>query len=384
MKRISIGFIGCGFAADLHVHAYRRVPGFEVHLRGACATDLAKTEAFVKRHGFESSYATVEQLLADPAIDVVDIITPPREHVRLIKQAMEAGKHVICEKPLNGYFGSGNDDKEMMYAAVCAQLDELESFLASRSERFFYAENYVYAPAVQKIRTIIEATGEKLLLLRGDESHSGSHAPHAAHWSQNGGGSLIRQGCHPLSALLYLKQAEAERRGESIKVTSVMCDTAHIASALSEDERGSILCRPYDVEDWAQTIITFGDNTRAVVESGDMIVGGVRNSVEAYTAGGCYQANIAPNNALMCYHSDDSALDGVYITEKVETKAGWQHVFLNEEEMRGYVGQFEDFFNCLTTGKEPESGFPLAALTMRVLYASYASAQYGKRFFLEY
>lgn len=383
MRRFSIGFIGCGFAADLHVQAYRRVPGFEVHLHAACALDFKQTQAFVQKHGFAKAYATVDELLDDPDIEIIDIITPPKEHVDLIKRAMEKGKHVFCEKPLNGYFGSGGDDKGHMYESVVAELKELEAFLAPRPERLFYAENYVYAPSVQKIREFITATGEKLLLLRGDESHSGSHAPHAAHWSENGGGSLIRQGCHPLNALLYLKQAEAKRRGEHITVTSVICDASHIGAALTERERGSILSRPVDVEDWAETIITFSDNTKAVVTSGDMIVGGVRNSVEAYTANGCYEANIAPNNAMMCYHTDASALDGVYLTEKVETKNGWQYVFLNEEEMRGYVGQFEDFFICLERGKEPESGFALAYETMQVLYASYASAERGTRFFLE-
>lgn len=383
MKRFSLGFIGSGFAAGLHVQAYSRVPGFDINLHAVCALELQEAQAFAKKHGFTKAYASVDELLDDPEIDIIDIVTVPKEHVNMIIRAMEKGKHVICEKPLNGYFGSGHDDKEHMYESVVAELDRLKAFLATRKERLFYAENYVYAPSVQKIREIITATGEKFLLLRGDESHSGSHAPHAAQWSENGGGSLIRQGCHPLSALLYLKQAEAKRRGEHITVTSVMCDSSHIAATLREDERGSILSRPFDVEDWAEAIITFSDNTKAVVSSGDMIVGGVRNSVEAYTSNGCYEANIAPNNAMMCYHSDASALDGVYLTEKVETKAGWQYIFLNEEEMRGYVGQFEDFFICLKTGKEPESGFALAYETMRVLYAAYVSASSGRRFFLE-
>ncbi len=383
MKQMRIGCIGSGFAAALHAHAYKRVPGFEAILHAVCSADLEGSKAFAAEHGFAQVYETVEQLLDDPLIDIVDIIVPPKDHVSLVKQAMDKGKHVICEKPFNGYFGKGSDSKTMMYEKVCAELDEFALYLQDRKEQLFYAENFIYAPAVVKTKEFLEATGEKASLLRGEESHSGSHAPHAALWEANGGGSLIRQGCHPLSALLYLKQVEAKARGEEIWVTSVLCDSSLVTEHLPPEEKGSILSHPVDVEDWAQTILTFSDKTKAVVTSGDMIVGGVRNTIEVFTSNSCYTANIAPNDAFVCYHTDDSKLDDVYFTEKVETKKGWQNVFLCEEEMRGYVGELEDFFICLTQGKKPESGFPLADETMRVLYASYASAELGKRVFLE-
>ena len=383
MKQFRIGFIGSGFAAGLHVHAYKRVPGFEAILHAVCSADLHQSKAFAAEHGFTKVYETVKQLLDDPAIDIVDIIVPPKDHVALVRMAMDKGKHVICEKPLNGYFGKGSDSKSMMYEKVCAELDDLALYLHGRKEQLFYAENFIYAPSVVKVKEFLHATGEKMLLLRGEESHSGSHALHAALWEANGGGSLIRQGCHPLSALLYLKQVEAKRRGEKIWVTSVLCDASRVTEQLPKEEKGSILSNPIDVEDWAETIITFSDKTKAVISSGDMIVGGVRNTVEVYTSNSCYTANIAPNNAFVCYHTDDSKLENVYFTEKVETKKGWQNVFLCEEEMRGYVGELEDFFICLESGKEPESGFALANETMRVIYASYASAELGKRVYLE-
>lgn len=383
MKQVTVGFIGSGFAAALHAHAFKRVPGFHVVYHAVASLTLETSKAFAKEHGFTHAYATVDELLDDPAIDIVNIIVPPKDHIDLVKRAMEKGKHVICEKPLNGYFGKGSDDKEMMFEKVCEELDDFSRFIEGRKERFFYAENFIYAPAVVKMKEFLEATGEKALLLRGDESHSGSHAAHAALWEANGGGSLIRQGCHPLSALLYLKQIEAKKRNEKIWVESVLCDAGLLTEHLPKEEKGSILSNPVDVEDWAETIITFSDKTRAVVTSGDMIVGGVRNTIEAYTSQSCYVANIAPNNGMLSFHADDSKIGDVYITEKVETKKGWQNVFLCEEEMRGYVGELEDFLICLSERKEPQSGLALADETMRVIYASYASAALGKRIYLE-
>ena len=73
-----------------------------------------------------------------------------------------------------------------------------------------YAEDWVYAPAVAKTAEILNATRDKILFMKAEESHSGSHAAHAAQWAMTGGGALIRQGCHPLSAVLHLKQVEAQ------------------------------------------------------------------------------------------------------------------------------------------------------------------------------
>ena len=78
-----------------------------------------------------------------------------------------------------------------------------------------------------------------------------------------------------------------------------------------------------------------------------MILGGVRNLVEVYTNEGSYQPNIAPNNAMMAYHISEQGLEDVYITEKVETKAGWQNVFVDEEIARSYVGELQDFMGAL-------------------------------------
>lgn len=51
-----------------------------------------------------------DDLLNDPDIDVIDICTPPYVHEEMIEKALAAGKHVICEKPISGYFGCDDDE----------------------------------------------------------------------------------------------------------------------------------------------------------------------------------------------------------------------------------------------------------------------------------
>jgi predicted dehydrogenase len=282
---------------------------------------------------------------------------------------------VICEKPLTGWFAD-KDEPEMLEQVV-KQMDDLREVIRESGKKFFYAENFVYAPSVQKSASLLRATKDRVLFMRGEESHSGSHAGHAALWSMNGGGSLIRQGCHPLSALLYLKQQEGSGNGA---VKSVIADMGYIVPSLNEDERKNINARPKDVEDLANVIMTFEDGTKASVVSGDMILGGVRNEIQVYTTGGVHQCRIAPNDQMQVYHVDESRLKDEYFTEKVETKQGWQSIFLDEDVARGYVGELRDFLLCAAGEKEePESGFELAYETVRIIYGAYQSARDGRR-----
>jgi predicted dehydrogenase len=194
-----------------------------------------------------------------------------------------------------------------------------------------------------------------------------------------GGGSLIRMGCHPLSAVLYLKQIEAKARGEKITVSAVTADVGNVAASLPPEQRPFINAKPVDVEDWGTLTMTFSDGTKATVFSGDMILGGVRNLVEVYTSGGSLFANVTPNNHMMSYMTDEQKLAGVYITEKVDRKTGWQYICLEEEWTRGYLQEIQDFMECVAQGRQPLSDLALAYETIKVNYAGYWAAEEGKR-----
>lgn len=386
MKHVAVGIIGSGFAASLHGDSYQKICGLDVKL-AAVASVEDTVYAYAEKYNIPKIYKDYKELLKDPEIDVVDIITPPHMHVSMVKEALLAGKNVICEKPLTGYFGVkgednervGDMDKRLMYEAVMKEMDELRTVVEQSGKLFMYAENFVYAPSIQKTLQFLRAKKSKILYMKGEESHCGSHAHHAAYWKYNGGGALIRQGCHPLSAAIYLKYQEAAARGEEVWVKSVTADMGVTQNCLPEEEKKFILSRPVDVEDQANVIITFSDGTKANIVAGDMILGGVRNLVEVYTNEGSYQPNIAPNNTMQVYHVNEENLDDVYITEKVETKAGWQNVFVDEEIARGYVGELQDFMECVATGREPQSGFRLAYDSIKTIYAAYLSDDEGIR-----
>jgi len=386
MPKVRVGLVGCGFVAELHMYAYKRVYGVEAEV-SAVAARGAHVVDFAKKHRIARTHRDFRELIADPNLDVIDICTPPMLHASMIVEAMQAGKHVICEKPFAGYFGRDGDKtpigkhvpKSLMYERVMEEMDKTCKAIRASGKLFMYAEDWVYAPAIAKIVEVLKATKDKVLFMKGEESHSGSHAAHAAQWAMTGGGSLIRMGCHPLSAVLYLKQVEAKARGERIDVSAVTADVGNVAACLADKERTYIKAKPVDVEDWGMLTLTFSDGTKSTVFSGDMIMGGVRNVVETYTNGGSLFANITPNNHLMSYLTDEEKLAGVYITEKVDRKTGWQYICLEEEWTRGYLQEIQDFMECVTQKREPLADLALAYETIKVNYAAYWAADEGRR-----
>ncbi len=388
MQTVRIGLVGAGFIAHIHMESYKRVYGLQAKVGAVCARS-ATTREFAAKYGIPKVYSDYRDLMKDPDIDVVDICTPPQLHAPMIEEFLAAGKHVISEKPFTGYFGLPGDEKpvgrvckQRMYEAVLESMDRTAEIIRKSGRLFLYAEDWVYAPAVTKASEILRKTGDKILFLKAEESHSGSHARHAAEWEQTGGGSMIRQGCHPISAVLHLKMVEAKTRGEKFGVKSVVCDTGVVTEALSEEEHRFIAARPVDVEDWSMLSLTFHDGTKATVFSGDFVTGGVRNLIEFNTNTGTLVCNIAPNNAMMSFAADASVLKDVYLTEKVETNAGWQYVLLDEEAARGYLQEAQDFLECVATGRQPLSGLDLAYETIKIIYAGYLSAEKGMRIVL--
>jgi predicted dehydrogenase len=248
-----------------------------------------------------------------------------------------------------------------------------------------YAENFVYAPPVAKVRRFVERSGGAILDIRAEESHSGSHASYARRWRTSGGGSLLRLGAHPIGAALHLKHHEGQfRAGRPVRPLWVTAETARVtASAAFRAQPDRFVVDAWeDVEDWSVAIIGFDDGSRATVFATDVSLGGVKNLVQVYLSNAVLQANINPNASVMTYSPEGRILEGEYIAEKVETSAGWQFVSPDEDWMRGYPQEMEDFVGAIAEGREPLSGAQLAFDTLDVVYAGYVSAEEGRRVML--
>ncbi|WP_368028398.1 Gfo/Idh/MocA family protein [Bacteroides hominis] len=384
-NEICIGMAGAGRATELHINALQRFTGIPLRFKMIVARRKEQLEVAKAIYGFEETSYDFEDLLTDPDIDVIDICTPPYVHEEMIERAMLAGKHVICEKPLTGYFGMSGDEypiginvsKKVMYLQLLESIRRLRQIIRKSGKKFMYAENFVYAPAVLKAAEIITAKKSRILYAKGEESLKGSSSPVAGEWDKTGGGTFIRTGSHPLSAILWLKQQEAKAHGIDIKVKSVIADMGRITPNLSDYEHRHIAANPVDVEDCGTVILNFTDDSRAVIIATDTLLGGSKNYVELYCNDAAINCTLTMSDLMSTYFLDEDNLDNVYISEMLPSKIGWNKPFLEDEIIRGYTDEMRDFMEAIFYDRDPKAGFDLAYDTIRIIYAAYMSAEMG-------
>lgn len=386
-KEVVIGMVGAGRASELHINALSHVKGVRIRKKKIMAGHSETSKKGQERYEFEQAVNDIEEMLSDPEIDVIDICSPPYTHDDYTVRALKAGKYVICEKPLTGYFGTDDDaepigknvKKSVMYEKILKSLDNLSETVEQYPGKFMYAENFVYAPAIQKAAEIIRKKGSRILCMKGEESLKGSSSRVAGEWNKTGGGTFTRTGSHPLCAMLWLKTVEAQAAERDIYVSSLIADMAQITPSLNEYEHRHIAASPNDVEDFGTVILTFSDGTKGVVMATDTLLGGSKNYVELYCNDAVLYCTLTMTNSLSTYFLDEDNLNDVYISEMLPTKIGWNNTFLADEIMRGYVNEMQDFMECIAFGREPLSNFRLAYDTAKITYAAYMSGETGKR-----
>jgi predicted dehydrogenase len=104
-KPLNIGMIGYGFMGRAHSNAYRKVNNFfdleyRPVLKSVCARSADKAKAFADKWGYESVETDWRKLIARKDIDLIDICTPNNTHSDIALAAAQAGKMILCEKPL--------------------------------------------------------------------------------------------------------------------------------------------------------------------------------------------------------------------------------------------------------------------------------------------
>lgn len=146
-KALNIGMIGYGFMGRAHTNAYKRVPDFFPELeyrpvlKAACARSKDKIQAFADQWGYESIETDWRKLLERDDIDAVDICVPNNLHKEISIAAAEAGKTILCEKPLAMSVAEGEE--------MCAAVEK-----AGVANIVWY--NYRRVPAVTLAKKLIE------------------------------------------------------------------------------------------------------------------------------------------------------------------------------------------------------------------------------------
>ncbi|MDQ3856217.1 MAG: Gfo/Idh/MocA family oxidoreductase, partial [Chloroflexota bacterium] len=147
MAEIGVGLVGYKFMGKAHSNAYRQVRAFfdvdpMPRMVAICGRDEAGVSAAAKQMGWEGYETDYHRLLERDDIGLIDVSTPGNTHFEVVMAAVEAGKHVICEKPLANTL---DEARQMTEAANRAGVINMVNF------------NYRRAPAVQLAKQLIDS-----------------------------------------------------------------------------------------------------------------------------------------------------------------------------------------------------------------------------------
>jgi len=137
---VRVGIVGTGGMANAHAGAFLKIKGCRI--AAVCDVDRERAGAFAAKHAVRKSFSSMEEMLAGVPLDAVSIVTPDPFHAPLSLQAIAAGKHVLCEKPLATCYA---DAAKMARAAKKAGVINMINF------------SYRNASAIQKAAEIVRS-----------------------------------------------------------------------------------------------------------------------------------------------------------------------------------------------------------------------------------
>jgi len=220
---VRIGLIGAGGIAGAHVAGYLRNP--ETVTFAAVADPVR--ESAEKRAGDTGAaiYADYREMLADADIDAVDICLPHHLHKDAIVAAAQAGKHILCEKPL---------------CLTPEEAREVSAAVEGAGVTLMCAHNQLFLPAVAKAKELIESgTLGRVYEVRTTDSFFNDFDPEnmgwRAHASTSGGGELIDTGYHPTYLLLHLAG------GSPVEVSAMLA--THRLTFMEGEDSATVLVR---------------------------------------------------------------------------------------------------------------------------------------------
>jgi predicted dehydrogenase len=382
MKKPTIraGIVGSGFAASFHHAALEKIACANVDIVGVYSTNPDRRESFARQRGICCS-GSLESLLNE--VDVIHVCTPPRTHEAITIAGLVRNKFVVCEKVLTGYFGDGTDefhgDRFSKQIALDAALASVERILQAEKQsqaRLLYAENWIYAPSIQREREIIEKSEAQILWIQAEESHSGSHGKLYGRWAAYGGGALVGMGCHPLTAALYLKRVEGRsRNGRPIQPKTVSARAHAVTRLPNFRDEGNLRCDYHDIDDVASVHVEFDDGTVADIRASTIVMGGIRNYLHVAANNHVTHCNINPNTSMLTYNPKEDNFREIYTVEKIGTKQGWTCISPDEDWFTGYPQEMEAFYRSIAFGEQPQSDSTLAANAVSTLYSAHLSAE---------
>ena len=340
-ETVRVGLIGAGFVSDIHAHAFTHYVK-NAELVAVASRTQEKAGKFAAQHGIPGAHGDYRALLERPDIDLVTVAIPNDLHCQVVCEAAEAGKHVICEKPLS---------------RTLEQADKMIATCARHGRFLFYAEELIFAPKyVRAKRLVDEGALGKPFLVKQWEEHDGPHEPWFWDVNRSGGGVLLDMGCHGIE---YARWVLGKPPVKSVSAT--MGTFVH-----GDRTRG---------EDHSIVIVEYQGGMIAMAENSWAKGGGVDDRAEIYGSQGHTRADLLHGTALRTYSQTGYG----YAVEKSGGTVGWSSTMVEEVWNYGFPQEMQHFVDCVLGKDQPIETGNDGREVLKIIYAAYQSAGEGRK-----
>ena len=330
---VRIGIIGAGFVADFYLRALQNIRGHHVTVLAARNPERAADVA--ARFGIPNHVRAAHELCQRDDVDLVIVALPQDQHVDAVRTVADAGKAVICTKPL------GRNSAE---ATEC-----LRAVLAA-GVWHAYAETEVFAPGLVKAKALVDSGAiGRVLSVRAREAHGHPHE-HARDEQRMGGGPLRGLGCHCVAISRWFI-------GYDTLPAEVMAwgDRLHRTDVTTEDN--------------GVALIRFADGRLGQVEAGWTHSAGLDVRNEIHGSDGWITTDETGSTGLRAFAGRDAG----YVLEKAAIATGWITPVPDEPWTYGYEAELRHFVECLAAGVSPRQTFFDGVVDNAVIDTAYRS-----------
>lgn len=338
---MNFGIIGSGMIARFHAEAIQAMSNGT--LKGIAGRSPYKTETLAKDFSC-TAYSTIDDLLADPEIDIVTIATVSGAHLEPALAAARAGKHLICEKPLEV-----TTDRIDQILSACEQQGVVCAGIFNR--RFY--------PAIQEFKKAVEAQRfgrvtmvEASIKWYRDQAYYDSGAWRGT-WELDGGGALMNQGIHTIDQLLYLC-------GKAVAVTAHM---------------GCLIHQGIEVEDTAVATVEFENGALGVIHGSTACWSTDGHPAEVHVCGEKGSVFMADTAFRVWDFMETTEEDNRIKQELMSTSAkGMGANDPNAIDFYGHQRNFENVVEAIQQGRQPLTNGVEARRAVALIRAIYQSA----------
>ena len=341
MEKTKVAVLGAGFIANIHLESYTRFV-HDAQVVALYGRTMERAQALAEKYHVPAVYDSIDKLLQECDVDVVDICMPNYLHHSACMKAAEHGRHVICEKPL---------------AMNLEEADEMIRICESKGLKLMYAEELCFAPKYARAREMVmqNAVGDVYMLKQG-EKHDGPHSKWFYSKETAGGGVMMDMGCHALAWFRWMNPGAA--------VKSVYADMKTVFHQKITDSEDNLIC-----------IVEFENGVTGVVETSWAKPGGMDDRIEIYGNKGVIYSDLFRGNSSLTYSTDGYG----YASEKAGSTKGWTFTIFEEAFNQGYPQELAHFIDCIRTGKEPVVTGKDGRAVLEMIYAAYESAGTGAK-----